>query len=703
MPFSQKIALAFGAALFVLTTWMAASALYKAPRWDLSVVWDNDGWTVQRATAPLHTGDRLLEIGDRSVGPTSLLVDNMYISSRAEFFSWLREKSELYSEFQGAELQVTVERKGQRVDLKLPLQRGNWSLLRNPALMHWPVALVFFLVGWTTYLRPKPGSQAFWFYLMCLSMSMVYLTNATSLMANPVLEPRLFAVMNLLNTVNFVLGPALLFHFSLLLPRVRSQPWLGIFLTLSYGGSAFVISTLSIPGQGVLVPLLFLGSLLAIAQGAWSYRGLIERQQMKWVGVGFLLGVGPWFLINGIPLLLTGSRLMSDTLPGACLAFIPVFMAVAVHRYRLFDVGTFLEGTLAYLATVSLLALLELTVLTAAGADLAVSEASLLGLAMLLGLYGPLRARFGTLLARLFHRAEPTEPEVLEVLRQEVSRDGTPEGVFQGLSRTVERLWAPSELGPGGADGRAPGAYLRLEESPSVDLVFSEEQAVHCGPLPDGRYYTSRVVGQLDLLARQSALYHQSASLFRQADLERQQRLEERERLLGDLHDGVGSALTSIRMLSQEQRISDFARDALFELQNVLYDSPDYRVGRASFVAELRIYCQRLLEDSPTEFEFVCQGELEGELSRPTALSLFRLLKEGMANAMKHSACSKIRLELSFGQELQLRLCDDGVGFQGESVGRGLAGMRTRAEALGGEFTLSSEGNGVQLQVRLPL
>ncbi len=703
MPFAQRISLALGAVLFLVTTWVAAASLYNAPRWQLSVAWEEAGWTVKKAELPLRTGDRLLRIQNKPLGEKSLLVDNMYIGSRSEFFAWLEEKAELYPAFLGTQVEVTVARDGQELNLRVPLSHGSWSLLRNSALMHWPVALVFFVVGWITYLRPKAGSQAFWFYLMCLSMSLVYLTNATSLMATPILEPRVFAAMNLLNQANFVLAPALLFHFALLLPRKRSQPWLGLFLVLTYVMSAFVILTLSIPSMGVLVPLLFLGSLLAIGQGAWSYRGVIDRQQMKWVGVGFLLGVGPWFLVNGVSLLLTGDRLMSDTLPGACLAFIPVFMGVAVHRYRLFDVGTFLEGTLAYLATVSLLAVLELTVLTAAGADLAVSELYLLGLALFVGLYGPLRARLGRLLARLFHRTEPSEPEVLEVLRREVSLDATPEGVFQGLTRTVETLWAPSEMSSGEVESRAPGAYLRLDEQPSVDLVFSDRQAVRCGPLPQGRFYTSRVVGQLDLLARQCALYHQSAILFRQADLERQQRLEERERLLGDLHDGVGSALASIRMLSQESRISELARDALFELQNVLYDSPDYRVGRASFVAELRVYCQRLLEDTAIEFEFSSDGGLEGELSRPTALSLFRLLKEGMANAMKHSGCSKIRLEMTFGQDLQLSLSDNGVGIKGGSVGRGMGGMKARVESLGGEFTVRSEGVGVHLQVRLPL
>lgn len=698
----QRIVLALGAIVFLCLTGLAASSLYRAPRWEVETQWDGESWLVVESAPPLRPGDRLLAVNGRPLQRWSLLVDNMYVSSRDEFFAWLREKAEVAKLFEAGELQVTVGRDSDEIRLDVPVFRNSWSLLRNSALIHWPVALLFFLMGWTTYLRPRAGAQAFWFYLMCLSMSLVYLTNATSLMAKPVLDPTIFRLMNLVNTTNFVLGPALLFHFSLLLPTRRGQPWYGGLLTIAYLASALVAGSLSVPGQGILVPLLFLGSLLAIAQGAWSYRGTIERQQMKWVGVGFLLGVGPWFLINGLPLLLIGRRLMTDTLPGACLVFIPIFMAVAVHRYRLFDVGTFLEGTLAYLATVSILALLELTILTAVGADLAVSEASLLGLAVLLGLYGPLRARLGHAVARVFHRAEPSDEEVLEVLREQVARDGTPDGVGTALSRTVEKLWAPLVVAQEKVEPRAPGAYLQLSEPPSLELVYAHERALRCGPLPKGRQYSSRVVRQLKLLARQAALYYQSATFFRQADAERQRRLEERERLLGDLHDGVGSALTSIRMLTGEPRIGELARDALFELQNVLYDSPDYKVGREQFVSELRTYCHRILEETPIQLEFTTSGQLEGELTRTTALSLFRLLKEGLANAIKHSGCSQIRLQIDFSEALTLSLSDNGSGLSGGSSGRGLGGMKARTESLGGELTVVSD-NGVQLEVKLPL
>lgn len=705
---SQKIvALVLGPAVFLVLVALALASLHDAPRWSGSFEWDGQAWSAVQGEPPLRPGDKLQQVAGRQANLFSLLVDNMHIGSKVELRSWLEQKALLYHALEGRrDVALVVERSAasppQTLVLSLPLSRGGWSFLATPALMHGVVALVFLLVGWATYQRPQAGSQAFWFYAMCFSMSLVYLTNATSLMAEPVLQPAVFEGMNRINIANFVLAPMLLFHFSLLLPRARRRGLMLALLVPAYSAAAWVIATTSIAGQGILVPLLFLGSLLAIGQAAWSYRGAVERQQMKWVGVGFLLGVGPWFAINGLPLLLTGHRLMSDTVPGACLVFIPIFMAVAVQRYRLFDVGVFLEGTLVYLVTVAVLILAEVAVLAALAPNLPVREPYLVSLALLLGLYGPVRERLSAGLARLLHRSQPSHEEAVRRLRSRIT-GMTPEGIREGLEETLRDLWAPSEIVAVAAEGRPSGAWLELGESPSLLLVVAPDLALRCGALPGGRHYTSRVVHEMQLLTEQAALFHQAATYYGQADQERRRRLEERERLLGDLHDGVGSALAGIRMISGEPRVAEMAGDALFELQNFLYDSPDYTIERAHFAAELRGYARRLFEGEGPELEFTATGADHGVLPRGTALSLFRLMREAMCNTQKHARASRFIVRLEFTQHgLEMLLADDGVGFQGEAQGRGLSGMKSRVADLGGEMRWNSD-RGVRLEVRLPL
>jgi two-component system, NarL family, sensor histidine kinase UhpB len=77
-----------------------------------------------------------------------------------------------------------------------------------------------------------------------------------------------------------------------------------------------------------------------------------------------------------------------------------------------------------------------------------------------------------------------------------------------------------------------------------------------------------------------------------------------------------------------------------------------------------------------------------------------------VTNAARHGGASEVRVELENGNGLRLVVADDGHGFDSEAPrggGFGIIGMRERAEALGGVFTLSSEpGAGTAIEVVLP-
>lgn len=698
----KSLTLSAGAILYAALLLLALYANYQAPRLDFGFEWGDETWRVTQAKAPLQRGDVLKEIAGIEAIHLSLLTDSSYLTSSGEFWEWLELKGRVYEALTGPTVNLLLERKGDFVSVETPVVQGDWSFLKNPAITHFFVSCIFLLVGWATYARPGAGKQALWFYLLCLSMSLVYLSNVASLLCHPVLHPTVFRSINILNLVNFLLAPALLFHFALLLPRDRTKPWL---LLVIYGAALYALLTFDLSLISVLVPIYFLGSLLAIAQGAWSYRGLVERQQMKWVGVGFLLGVGPWFLLNGLPLLVSGQRLMSDTLPGACLVFIPIFMAVAIQRYRLFDIGSFLQGTFTYLATLLILLGIDVTVLSFLGFGEEIGQAHLLSLVLLLALYAPLRSRLTSAVGRLSHRRLPSTKEAVETLNQELSAAG-PGEILQGLQLTIHALFAPESFESVAPEGRSPGAYLEWLEQPCVVVVLSQDLALRCGPLPKGRFYTSEVLETLGHLAEHGALHLRAELLYRQAAEEKSRRLEERERLLGDLHDGVGSALANIRLLSKEDKISRLAADALFELQNFLYTGPEYTMTREQFLVDLKTYGQNLFQDHSVEFRLEVEGETQKPMSREQALCLFRMLKEAMTNSLKHAQGSFCKIFLDFGQEnsksLGVLVSDDGRGGLDESSGRGLSGMKNRVEQLGGSFEMEKQ-SGFKLRLSLPL
>ena len=90
---------------------------------------------------------------------------------------------------------------------------------------------------------------------------------------------------------------------------------------------------------------------------------------------------------------------------------------------------------------------------------------------------------------------------------------------------------------------------------------------------------------------------------------------------------------------------------------------------------------------------------------------IFRIAREALRNAVIHSKARLIEAELAYSDDLfRLRIRDDGVGIdptapnRGERAGHwGLAGMRERAEQLGGKLELWSEpGAGTEIELSIP-
>jgi signal transduction histidine kinase len=94
------------------------------------------------------------------------------------------------------------------------------------------------------------------------------------------------------------------------------------------------------------------------------------------------------------------------------------------------------------------------------------------------------------------------------------------------------------------------------------------------------------------------------------------------------------------------------------------------------------------------------------ELSHSTAIALYRILQEGLGNAVKHARAQNVNVHLQLeGDTVILRIVDDGQGFDQNSVqpGLGLITMEERAICLAGRFCIgTAPGGGCTVCVELP-
>jgi signal transduction histidine kinase len=205
----------------------------------------------------------------------------------------------------------------------------------------------------------------------------------------------------------------------------------------------------------------------------------------------------------------------------------------------------------------------------------------------------------------------------------------------------------------------------------------------------------------------------------------------ERRRLARELHDELGQSLTAIRLEAGTlarathdgaaaeaagrierlaARVLDLFRARLDDL-----DPPDLapfglmaalRERVAAWEREAGVPCALSVFGAVND---LANGPAD-DMDRAVQLAAFRVVQEALTNAARHARASRVRIRvgrlpgtLGRGDRLEVSVADDGVGpAPGGADGRGLAGLRRRVAALGGELRVTG-GPGTRVTACLPL
>jgi hypothetical protein len=226
-------------------------------------------------------------------------------------------------------------------------------------------------------------------------------------------------------------------------------------LPLAHVVDAAVVDGLSIAGSAGLL-LALIGSLVLVTIRFRASRG-VERQQFKWFGWAAIVVVA--LLLASIATAPLGA--ISDTLWNLlfpALVLLPLSAAVAVLRYRLWDIDRIMSRTIAYAIVTALLAGAFLTVVLAIQTLLAsLTQAGTVAVAastlVVFLLFQPLRRRIQGLVDRRFDRARVDADliarDVAERLRDQVDlatiAATTSDAVDRAMHPQFTRIWLRGE------------------------------------------------------------------------------------------------------------------------------------------------------------------------------------------------------------------------------------------------------------------
>lgn len=199
---------------------------------------------------------------------------------------------------------------------------------------------------------------------------------------------------------------------------------------------------------------------------------------------------------------------------------------------------------------------------------------------------------------------------------------------------------------------------------------------------------------------------------------------EERARITRELHDIVAHAVSvmvlqvgAVRHRLPETMDEDSAalrgveqtgRGALTEMRRLL-GALHTGIGEAARAPQPGIdrleALAREIEHAGLPVHLRVEGE-PVELPAGLDLSAYRIVQEGLTNALKHARATRADVVVRFAAgELQIDVRDDGGGAAvSDGLGHGLIGMRERVKIYGGEMSAgNASGGGFLLSTRLPL
>ena len=232
--------------------------------------------------------------------------------------------------------------------------------------------------------------------------------------------------------------------------------------------------------------------------------------------------------------------------------------------------------------------------------------------------------------------------------------------------------------------------------------------------------YVSRIIGQsaerADTIKELERTRAELAAVSHDAGV-----LAERERLAREIHDTLAQGFTSVLMLVQaaESEVDtdpaaarrhlalarETARQNLAEARSLVAALPPVDLQAAPLPEAVRRLAERLGRELAVPATVRVDG-VPRSLPPNHDVVLLRAAQEALANVRKHAGARRVAVELAYGERgTTLAVTDDGTGFAPDSRpdGFGLAGMRARAEDVGGVLEVDSRvGGGTTVRLRLP-
>lgn len=194
---------------------------------------------------------------------------------------------------------------------------------------------------------------------------------------------------------------------------------------------------------------------------------------------------------------------------------------------------------------------------------------------------------------------------------------------------------------------------------------------------------------------------------------------EEREKISADIHDELGSGMTTIRLMSELakkklkenvpveiEKISNSANEVLNKMNAIVWSMNSSNDSLDSLISYIRAYAIEFFDGTPIDCKVLMPSVIPPqELSGDKRRNIFLCVKETLNNVLKHSKASNLKIDIETNDNLIFIIKDDGIGIEMDKIrrfGNGLKNIERRMKSIGGTYNITDD-NGTETILALPL
>ncbi len=432
---------------------------------------------ISSANTPLlKSGDTVIEVAGQRV-------------SSADEIEFLCDQAAI-----GETIPTLIQREGHAITVPIAL------ITDYPAskiIIESLAALIFFLTGIAVILLQKRDTAAHVFHHLAVAIAALIVVTTGRFTVAPY---GLGYVLEIVFLISYVVVPVLFLHFTLIFPKDRFR-YKKTFLIPAYFIAAIITVWSSITflhaaypsvrldrygayGAANYTTLIFFAALFIVGFAILlhAYRTTtseFERRKLRWIFFGVVFGASAYLVLNTIPKLLIGKNL-DEQFAILLSAVAPLSFAIAIIRFKVFDIDLFLQRSTVYTFVITVLLVVYLGIVAlftqlVLAMGLPSTLPNIIGAVFIALLFDPLRRRTQKYIDKKFFRVSYNFHEAQRSIVEKLKFINTKQGLADLVVENIGTLIPIAKIGFFIVED--PSDRLRLLAHRNFDLL--ERRHVH--------------------------------------------------------------------------------------------------------------------------------------------------------------------------------------------------------------------------------